>query len=147
MSTINMRGVIVGGLVAGLVINISEAILNMPVLGAQMEAELARLNLPPVGGGAIGLFMLLGFVVGILTVWLYAAMRPRFGAGPKTAVLAGLVVWFLGYLYPTLGMLAMGMFSTQLGVIASIWGLVEVVVAAIAGARVYTEPAVARIPA
>ncbi|HSE60477.1 MAG TPA: hypothetical protein VLA99_17380 [Nitrospiraceae bacterium] len=29
-------------------------------------------------------------------LWLYAAIRPRFGAGPKTALYAGLGVWVLG---------------------------------------------------
>ena len=34
MARINTRGLVVGGLVAGLIINISEYILNEPVLGA-----------------------------------------------------------------------------------------------------------------
>ena len=34
-----------------------------------------------------------------VTVWLYAAIRPRFGPGPKTAICAGLIVWGLSYLY------------------------------------------------
>ena len=42
MAGINMKGVIGGGLLAGLVINISETILNVPVMGAQMEASLDR---------------------------------------------------------------------------------------------------------
>src|SRR5690348_10134100 len=36
-----------------------------------------------------------GFVQGIATVCLYAAIRPRFGAGPSTAAIAALSVWFL----------------------------------------------------
>jgi hypothetical protein len=36
-----------------------------------------------------------GFVQGITTLWLYAAIRPRFGPGPKTAAIAGFAVWFL----------------------------------------------------
>src|SRR2546426_6125035 len=38
---------------------------------------------------------LTGFVQGIATVCLYAAIRPRFGAGPSTAAIAALSVWFL----------------------------------------------------
>jgi hypothetical protein len=38
-------------------------------------------------------FVLWGFLVGIFAVWLYAAIRPRYGDGPKTALCAGAVVW------------------------------------------------------
>ena len=38
------------------------------------------------------------FLIGLFAGWLYAAIRPRYGAGPKTALCAGLFVWFLGYL-------------------------------------------------
>ncbi|PYS33051.1 MAG: hypothetical protein DMG14_32725 [Acidobacteria bacterium] len=37
MPRINVKGVIIGGLLAGLIINIGESILNIPVLGAQLE--------------------------------------------------------------------------------------------------------------
>lgn len=40
MASINTRGLVVGGLVAGLIINLSEFILNGPVLGADMMALL-----------------------------------------------------------------------------------------------------------
>src|SRR5437667_4515115 len=46
---------------------------------------------------AIGVFVIGGFVLGVLLVWLYAAIRPRFGPGPKTSLIAGLVLWFLAY--------------------------------------------------
>ena len=51
-----------------------------------------------VGGGALLMFLAWGFLVGIFAVWLYAAIRPRYGAGPKTALCAGAAVWGLGYL-------------------------------------------------
>ncbi len=53
MSQINVGGVLKGGVAAGLIMNISEFILNVPIAGAQMEAELAARNLPPVGTAAI----------------------------------------------------------------------------------------------
>lgn len=140
MNAINTKRVILGGLAAGLVINVSETLLNVPVLGAEMEASLAKLNLPPVGGSAIALFVGLSFVLGIVLVWLYAAIRPRFGPGPKTAVIAGLVVWFLAYFYASLGMGAMGFFPTRLLTISVMWGLVELLLAATVGAWLYKEP-------
>ena len=74
MHTINYARVIVGGLLAGLLINISETLLNAVVLARQMEAAVQRLNLPPIGGQAIAGFVVFGFVLGIGCVWQYAAI-------------------------------------------------------------------------
>jgi hypothetical protein len=137
---INTRGVITGGLVAGLVINISETILNVPVAGAQMEAALKDRNLPPIGGGSIAFFVLMSFIVGIVMVWLYAAVRPRLGPGPKTAVIIGVMTWFLSYFFSGTGQLAMGLMPVSLTVLGLVWGLVELVLAAWVGARLYSEP-------
>ena len=43
MPQINLKRVILGGLLAGLIINISETILNVPVMGDQM-AEALKLS-------------------------------------------------------------------------------------------------------
>jgi len=48
MSQINVGGVVKGGLAAGVVMNLSEFVLNVPVAGEQMNAELAARNLPDV---------------------------------------------------------------------------------------------------
>ena len=36
-------------------------------------------------------WILVDFVLGLVVVWTYVAIRPRFGPGPKTALLAALV--------------------------------------------------------
>jgi hypothetical protein len=141
MSGINMGRVVLGGLLAGLVINIGESILNLVVVGSQMNEAVARLNLPPMGGAAIAEFVVLGFALGIVLTWLYAAIRPRYGAGPSTALCAGSAVFFFAYLYPSLGMVSMGMFPRRLVAITLVWGLAEVLAAALAGAWAYKETA------
>ena len=94
----NMSGVIKGGLVAGLLINVSEYVLNMMVI-----------PVPEGAGGSIGFWVVYAFVMGLLTAYLYALIRPRCGAGPKTGVCAGLLVWALHTLLPAGGMWNMGM--------------------------------------
>jgi hypothetical protein len=37
-----------------------------------------------VGGAQLAMFIAWGFLVGIVAIWLYAGIRPRYGAGPKT---------------------------------------------------------------
>lgn len=139
MSGINTGRVVLGGLLAGLVINIGEFVLNVVLLGSQMEDFYERLNLEQPGGGAMALFIVLGFVIGIAIVWVYAAARPRLGAGPQTAVMTAVPIWIAGWLLPTVAYVAQGMATTGLGVIAGGWGLVEVSLASVAGAWLYTE--------
>lgn len=139
MAGINTARVVLGGIVAGLVINVSEVILNMLVLAADMNAAMIQLNLPPVGGQAIAVFLAMGFALGIAMVWLYAAIRPRYGAGPRTALCAGAAVWFFAYVYSGIGMMAVGVFPARMMVIGMIWGLGEALAAAVAGASLYRE--------
>ena len=139
MGGINFGRVVLGGLLAGLVIDASEYVLNGVVLGQDMDAAMRRLNLPTVGGSAIAVFLVLGFALGIAGIWFYAAIRPRFGAGVRTALCAGSAVWFFAYLYPNIGLVVLGFFPGRLITIATVWGLVELLVAAVAGAWFYKE--------
>lgn len=139
MGTINMGRVILGGLLAGLVFNLGETVFNLFLFGDQMEAAMQRLGLPMPGGGAIAVFVVMGFVGGIATVWIYAAIRPRFGPGPRTATFAGLTVWLLAYLFPTVGYVVQGMLPARLATIGAVWGLVELLIAAQAGGWLYRE--------
>jgi hypothetical protein len=134
-----MSRVVLGGLLAGLIINISEFILNGVVFAEEMTAAMASLNRPPIADSMIVWFVLFGFGLGIVSIWLYAAIRPRYGPGVRTALCAGLAIWGLAYLYPTLFFLAMKLFPTRLTVISTVWGLAEVLIAAVAGAAIYKE--------
>jgi hypothetical protein len=84
-------------------------------------------------------FAVFHLIAGILAVWLYSAIRPRLGAGPKTAVIAGLFVWiFCGLSFgATLG--ALGIFPARILVFDSLTTLVMFVAATLAGAWVYKE--------
>ncbi len=139
MGSINMGRVVVGGLVAGVVINISEYLLNAVVLAQDMTDALKALNRPPVDSTMIMWFVVLAFGIGVMAVWVYAAIRPRMGPGVQTAICASLVIWGLAYLYPNLSSAILGLFPVRLMVIATVWGLVELLVAGVAGAWIYTE--------
>lgn len=139
MGKVNIGRVILAGLLAGLIINVCEAVLNLLVIPTQTADWLASRNLPDVATSAIMIWVFLAFLLGIMTVWVYAAIRPRFGPGVGTAIMAGLAVFFLAYVYPTAGLTGMGMYPTDLVLITLGWGLVEVLIAAVAGAWAYTE--------
>ena len=134
-----MGRVILGGLAAGLVLNIGEFILNEPILGERWRAAMTTLNREAIGGSAIAIFVVGAFLLGIAMIWTYAAIRPRLGAGPRTAVCAGLLVWFFSYLYPSAGFIALDLFPTDLILIGIVWGFFELPIAAVAGAWLYKE--------
>jgi hypothetical protein len=139
MGKINLGRVILGGLVAGLIINIGEYFLNEPILGERWRAVMESLNRSPVGGSAVAVFMVGGFILGITMIWTYAAIRPRLGAGLSTAICAGLLVWFFVYLYPASFYLAMNLFPSSLVLLTTLWGFFELPIAAAAGAWLYQE--------
>jgi hypothetical protein len=140
MAHTNRGRVILGGLLAGLVINIVEFITNGVVLreawGQAMQALGKPAQLP---AGAIVIFNIWGFLLGIAAVWLYAAIRPRYGAGPTTAIRAGLVTWAVAVFLANLGNYPLGLFPARLLVTSSIVALVEIVVATLVGAWLYKE--------
>src|SRR5260370_33916652 len=113
MGKINWTRVILGGLAAGLIINVFESVLNGMILAKDMEAAISALG-RQMGGGALAMFIAWGFLVGIFAVWLYAAIRPRYGAGPKTAAGSGAAVWGLGYVVASVNPLALHHFPKRL---------------------------------
>ncbi len=123
----NVSGIIKGGLVAGLLINVSEFVLNMMVI-----------PVPEGAGGSIGFWVVYAFVMGLLTAYLYALIRPRCGAGPKTGVCAGLLVWALHTLLPAGGMWNMGMAPDGLPLMLA-WTGVELALAGVLAGMLYSE--------
>ena len=136
----NWGRIILGGLAAGVVINVSEGILHEGVLRDTWSAAMQALGKSgEFTGGQIALFNVMGFLTGIALVWLYAAIRPRCGAGPRTAVCAGSAVWFLSYVLPAIGQIAMDLWPLGAMITTILWGLVEMILAGLAGGWVYKE--------
>jgi hypothetical protein len=138
MGKINVARVILGGLAAGLVINVGEMVLNLFVLSSEMTEMLNAHNLQ-VGGAAIAGFVALCFGLGIVTMWIYAAMRPRYGGGPGTAIAAAIGVWLLAFVYPQAGNVLIRLYGVNMLAVGVLWGLGEVVLGAVAGAWLYRE--------
>jgi hypothetical protein len=83
--------------------------------------------------------IVLTLVSGILSIWLYAAIRPRYGPGPKTAVTAGIAIWILAQLLPLLYWSQLLGLPTRLVVLNQVTTLVIGVTATLAGAWLYKE--------
>lgn len=143
---INTSKVVVGGIAAGVVMNIIDFISNMYILGARMKAESDAfkpgLSDQMTTSSAMISYIIMDLVLGIALVWTYAAIRPRFGPGAKTAVYVAVLFWVLALIFLS-GYLHMGMMSSGLWWTFAFVGLVNFLVSAWVGARVYSEDAVA----
>jgi hypothetical protein len=139
MNNINFGRALLGGLLAGLVLNIGEFLLNEVVLGKQMEEFFRKVQVPPPGGSFIALAVIMTFILGIVLVVLYALIRSRLGPGPKTAVIGALSMW-CGVSLST-GIINGVLLAIPLNLIfiGMVWGLVEYIFGAIAGAWYYRE--------
>jgi hypothetical protein len=139
MAGINTPRVLLGGLVAGVVINIFEALgsaLYMEEMQAALEAHDLAFDMTP---GMMAVSILMGFVAGFVAVWFYAACRPRFGPGPKTAARVAFVLFLGGYLLAILGYSFLGIYPIRTLILWAGIALVEMVLATVAGAWVYRE--------
>lgn len=142
MGRINWGRVFLGGLLAGVVINIGEYLFHAVLFKDEVAEMMRSLGKDPatvMSGNAIVIWNILGFLAGIGAVWGYAAIRPRFGMGAKTAAIAGVAVWYFSRFLGAIGEMNMGMASQKMIMTGLVWGLVELIVATMAGAWLYKE--------
>ena len=139
MSGINLARVLLGGLVAGVVVNAGDFVINSYLLADDM-AQLSQrlgLNQADVEGSQIT-WIVVDFIYGTLLVFTYAAVRPRFGPGPWTAMAAGLVL-YLAITVVLFGFMSMGMFVPDAFFRSTGLQLVVTLAASLAGGMVYKE--------
>jgi hypothetical protein len=142
MGRINWGKVFLGGLLAGVVINVGEYLFHAVLFKNEVAEMMRSLGKDPAAvmtGNAIVIWNILGFLAGIGAVWGYAAIRPRFGPGAKTAVIAGIAVWYFSRFLGAIGEMNMGMASQKMIITGLVWGLVELAIATVAGAWAYKE--------
>ena len=143
MGKINWTRVLIGGLIAGVVGNVLWFAAWGPFVRPGLSAALLALGQPMQETvGATVLMVVLGFLMGILVIWLYAAIRPRYGAGPGTAALAGVAAGLLMGVFPDIGWgLTLRLIPARVWAADAVVSLVAMVIATLLGAWVYKEEA------
>ena len=133
---------LLSGLVAGLVITVSGTVFAHAVLGPSYVAAFrARMATPyPPVGAIIAENLSLRFGYGLLGMFFYVAFRPRFGPGPRTALLAGAALALGTYLVPLYHLAQFGILTGGKIGLAVGWDLAEAMIACLLGAWVYREP-------
>ncbi len=140
MGKINYGRVVLGGVVGGIVAFLLDVFGNGFLLIQQWTEANKSLNrtngnLPVL---LVGMF-LVWIVAGALMVWVYASIRPRFGAGLRTAVYAGLVPWIFGSVLPDTINAAGGLYSPRFMFYLTLFEIVPMVACAVVGAWLYKE--------
>lgn len=137
MGKMNWARVIVCGLLTGLVWTVLSAISTW-FLGAAFNGAVGGNKVFAPGAGLFGFLFSLNLLGGIWAMWLYAAIRSRYGPGAKTAVIVGFAWWFVSSLadwtWVSLGFVPVAAFLS-LSAIA----IPELIVAALVGAWLYKE--------
>ena len=141
MAAINYGRVLLGGLVGGVIANIGDFIVNSMVMADDMVRMAQRLNLNQavMASPAVGMtWVVVDFVYATLIVWTYAAIRPRFGPGPRTAIKSGVVLW-AAVCSVLFGFQSMGIFTRDSFFKSALLSLATTILAALAGAWIYKE--------
>jgi hypothetical protein len=141
MGGIKFGRLLVGGVVAGILCFLGDGVVHGMLLKewwAQVMASLGRTVADP-GGTHPLYFFTYDLAKGLVAVWLYTAIRPRFGAGPRTAIIAAVVAWVLVIPIPLLGLIPMEWFGRRFALVWSLYGLVPMLVAVLVGAWIYRE--------
>ena len=144
MTKINFARLFVGGLIASVLLFVSDGFLHEQVFKQYWEYVYQGLGAkPPESPHAMALmyFFLFELGRGFLAILLYALMRPFYGVGPKTAVLSAIAAWLAFSVTAPAEFIPLGFYSRRLWVMVAAVQLVTSIVANLLAAWIYRGPA------
>jgi xanthosine utilization system XapX-like protein len=139
----NYKRIVLGGLAAGSLMIVLDMVGQGALgVGQQWQDALVALGKPMhLTGGLMAMFFINYFLRGLMLVFIYAAIRPRFGAGPTTAVRAALGFWIAMAVFPAIVNLSFGLFPVRTVATMGIEALVEMIAGTLLGGWLYKEEA------
>jgi hypothetical protein len=125
---------VLGGLLGGLLSNVSGFALGVLVLHADASRFLGSMEDPPSGTRMLVEHVLMRLGIGLAAAWLYCAIRPRFERRIRAVLSAAAFLWLTTYVFSALLLEELKIYSTRAALIGTLWGLIELVlvVAAVA---------------
>ncbi len=133
------RRFVYGGLAAGAICLLSGITLGYFVLGPEYAKALTSRFASPPGAAAFATVLAMRFGFGFLAAFLYVGFRPRFGHGPRTALIAGAVLFLAAYLPLHVAFAQFGIMTPAWLAISLPWCLAETIVMALVAGWVYRE--------
>lgn len=143
MARINWGRLFIGSLIAAIIMFVTDGFIHETILKADWHALYTALRAtePEGHGSNMVYFALFELGRGFTAMMFYVTMRAFFGAGPKTAVLAGIVGWIAFSLTGPVQFIPLGFFSNALWLKVAVIHLIVSIIATIAGAALYKDAA------
>lgn len=143
MAKINWGRLIVGSLIAAIIMFFTDGFIHETIAKADWKAVYDGLRAaePEPHGLSMVYFALFEIGRAFTAMMFYVTMRAFFGAGPKTAVLAGIVGWIAFSLTGPAQFIPLGFFSNALWLKVGAIHLITSIIATIAGAALYKDSA------
>lgn len=141
MYQINWVRVLVGGLVASVILFLTDGFLHERLALGLWQAVYADLGVaePKHNAYALIYFAIFELGRGFISIYLYVLMRSCCGAGPKTAALAGIVAWIAFSVSGPAQFIPLGFYSHALWIKVGAFQFITSIVAAVAGAFLYRD--------
>ena len=135
---IKLKNIITSGLLAGFLIVVTGACL-FPILGNQMDEILASRGVSPIGTGSMIYFAIISFVLGIAIVTIFALIENQIKSRQKAIISISLIFWFFTYFWSNSALVAYGFMPLSFVVAGTLWGLLEIYIAALLGTKLYDK--------
>ena len=141
MTQINWGRLFLGSLIAAIIMFATDGLIHETVAKADWHALYEALGArePEPHGSSMVYFAIFELGRAFTALMFYVLMRPFFGAGPKTAALAGIVGWIAFSLTGPVQFIPLGFFSTTLWLKVGAIHLVVSIIATVAGAALYKD--------
>ena len=145
MTQINWGRLFLGSLIAAIIMFATDGFIHETLAKADWHALYEALGArePDPHGSSMIYFAIFELGRGFTAIMFYVLMRPFFGAGPKTAALAGIVGWIAFSLTGPVQFIPLGFFSNALWIKVGAIHLITSIIATIAGAALYKDAATA----
>ncbi len=141
MAKINWGRLIAGSLIAAIIMFVTDGFIHETLVKADWRALYIALSArePVPHGINMAYFAIFELGRGFTAIMFYVLMRPFFGAGPKTAVIAGIAGWIAFSLTGPVQFIPLGFFSTALWLKVGAIHFIVSIIATIAGAALYKD--------
>lgn len=139
-SKINIVRVVLGGIVTGIVLFVASGIVNGVILSQDFKnwsGEMGNLIHPLNFSVSLGLWLIMSTIRGIVSIWVYVGISRIYGAGPKSVLLTGILIWIVSKLAVAIDLTALGVLTPQIVVGQLIGSLVAILLGIYLGSRFY----------
>ena len=141
MPKINCTRLIIGGLIAAVIMFVTDGFFHEKLVKTDWQAVYAALSArePEPHGTGLMYFAIFELGRGMISLLLYSTLRAFYGAGPKTAILAAFMGWVAFSLTGPAQFIPLGFLSNALWIKMGAFHLVTSMVATLAGAAIYKD--------